>query len=120
MSSIAGQTVTRIRTHANPVVSGSEPITRFGVDGVSVRLIGKRTEQSTIQAVVFGSLAGVQAVYNAIAAAVGTNVVIIDSDLSVTYNMIATNLSPPRCSTAVKPGTQINIRMEFDLSGYKQ
>ncbi len=120
MSTIAGATVTRIRTHANPVVAGSEPITRFGVDGVSVRLIGKRTEQSTINAVVFGSLAGVKTVYNTIANAIGTLITISDTDLAVSYNMIATNLSPPRCSTAIKPGTQINIRMEFDLSGYKQ
>lgn len=120
MSTIAGATVTRIRTHANPVVAGSEPITRFGVDGVSVRLIGNRTEQSTINAVVFGSLAGVKSVYNTIAAAVGTLITISDTDLAVSYNMIATNISPPRCSTAIKPGTQINIRMEFDLSGYKQ
>lgn len=120
MSTIAGQTVTRLRTQPNPVVAGTEPITRFGVDGVNVRLIGKRTELSTIQAVVFGSLAGVKAIYNAIAAAVGTSVTIIDTDLSVSYTIIATNLSPPRYSTAIKPGTQINIKLEFDLTGYKQ
>ena len=119
-SAIAGYAVTRIKTHANPVVAGSEPITRFGVDGISVRLLGNRTQQSTLSVVAFDSLANVKALYNNIAARIGTLVTIYDEDLGVTYNMIATSLSPPRCSTAIKPGTATTIRLEFDLIGYKQ
>lgn len=119
-STIAGYTVTRIRTQANPVVAGSEPITRFGVDGVSVRLLGNRTQQSTINVVAFDTLANVTTLYNNIAAKIGTLITVSDGDLNATYNMIATNLSPPRCSTAIKPGTATTIRLEFDLQGYKQ
>lgn len=119
-STIAGQAVTRIRSHCSPVVNGTEPITRFGVDGVSVRLIGKRTPQSTVNVVVFSTLAGAKSIYNAIVAATGTKISIFDEDTGITESMIETDVSPARFSTAVKPGTEISVRLEFDVSGYKQ
>ena len=120
MSSIAGQTVARIRTHCSPVVNGSEPITRFGVDNVAVRLIGKRTEQSTVNVVAYSSTAGAWTIYNAVVAATGTQISIVDSDAGITETMIATGVSPARLSTAVLPGTQIAVKLEFDVVGYKQ
>lgn len=120
MSSIAGQTVARIRTHCSPVVNGSEPITRFGVDNVAVRLIGKRTEQSTVSVVAFDTLANAASIYNAVVAATGTQITIVDSDTGITEYMIATGVSPARFSTAVKPGSSVAVKLEFDVVGYKQ